>query len=98
MLKHSKRFIAFLIFVTILKCTKLFGLTIQSSNDKNAYMGELTNPIKNNENFKENVINYIEKIVKDYSDDISIIKSDIHNIFLDIEGAFEKLSDDVAKT
>ncbi|SBS96421.1 sporozoite microneme protein [Plasmodium malariae] len=52
---------------------------------------------KDDEHSKIQILEDIEKITEDFSNDINTTKVIVKNLFLDIEASFEDVSDDIAK-
>ncbi|SBS85893.1 sporozoite protein essential for cell traversal, putative [Plasmodium ovale curtisi] len=53
---------------------------------------------KDDNHLKVQVVEDLEKILEDFSNDINTTKDTIKNLFLDVEASFEEVSDDIAKS
>ncbi|SCO93636.1 sporozoite protein essential for cell traversal, putative [Plasmodium malariae] len=90
--------ISFLFLLTFLKFSLSFESSDPLSKENKITVNKYIKKDKDDEHSKIQILEDIEKITEDFSNDINTTKVIVKNLFLDIEASFEDVSDDIAKS
>ncbi|SCP05348.1 sporozoite protein essential for cell traversal, putative [Plasmodium ovale] len=86
------------LLLTLLKCALSLELNNTLSTANSISLNEYIKKEKDDNHLKVQVVEDLEKILEDFSNDINTTKDTIKNLFLDVEASFEEVSDDIAKS
>ncbi|SOV81351.1 sporozoite protein essential for cell traversal [Plasmodium sp. gorilla clade G3] len=90
--------ICFLIILVLLKCVLSYNLNNDLSKNNNFSLNTYVRKDDAEDDSKNEVVDNIQKMVDDFSDDIGFVKTSMREVLLDTEASLEEVSDHVVQS
>ncbi|ETW40558.1 hypothetical protein PFUGPA_02328 [Plasmodium falciparum Palo Alto/Uganda] len=90
--------ICFLIILVLLKCVLSYNLNNDLSKNNNFSLNTYVRKDDVEDDSKNEIVDNIQKMVDDFSDDIGFVKTSMREVLLDTEASLEEVSDHVVQS